>query len=320
MLYKRKDSKHWQTQVRVKGKLVRQSTGTEDRKFAKAFEAKLRADLWSAKQLKIVKKSLSECIERYTAQNQHAKRDAAILRKMPLQSRIISEIAESDIHEYLDSVAVRASNSTALRERNSIRALFRAAKKWGWLVNVPEFPSYKPEKFEPKWLTQDQFNKLLAELPPHAAAMAMFAACTGLRYSNVARLKWAHVELGFVPGGETKAGNPIPLVLNDDAQAVLNAHKGKHPVYVFTDDEGHAPCKSIKTCWYKAVKRAGLVGTRFHDLRHSWASWHLKSGTPLHIVQELGGWSSYAMLLQRYRHFATGELKEHANKLKLEDK
>jgi len=57
--------------------------------------------------------------------------------------------------------------------------------------------------------------------------------------------------------------------------------------------------------------RAGIDDFRWHDLRHTWASWHVQAGTPLHVLQELGGWETPAMV-RRYAHLAPEHLAEHA--------
>ncbi|MGH9577681.1 MAG: tyrosine-type recombinase/integrase, partial [Terriglobales bacterium] len=46
---------------------------------------------------------------------------------------------------------------------------------------------------------------------------------------------------------------------------------------------------------------------RFHDLRHTWASWHRQSGTSTDELKELGGWKSRSMV-DRYAKFATHHL------------
>ena len=61
------------------------------------------------------------------------------------------------------------------------------------------------------------------------------------------------------------------------------------------------------TAWDKAKQRAGIEDFRFHDLRHTWASWHVQSGTSLPELMELGGWKSYEMVL-RYAHLAPEKL------------
>lgn len=50
----------------------------------------------------------------------------------------------------------------------------------------------------------------------------------------------------------------------------------------------------------------------WHDLRHTWASWHVQSGTPLAVLKTLGGWSSMDMVM-RYAHLAPEHLSEWAN-------
>ncbi|UUZ52719.1 tyrosine-type recombinase/integrase [Massilia sp. H-1] len=55
------------------------------------------------------------------------------------------------------------------------------------------------------------------------------------------------------------------------------------------------------------MKRASIENFRWHDLRHTWASWHVQNGTPLHVLQELGGWESEAMV-RRYAHLSASHL------------
>ena len=47
-------------------------------------------------------------------------------------------------------------------------------------------------------------------------------------------------------------------------------------------------------------------------LRHTWASWHVQNGTPIHVLQELGGWADLSMVL-RYAHLSGEHLREYVN-------
>jgi integrase len=62
------------------------------------------------------------------------------------------------------------------------------------------------------------------------------------------------------------------------------------------------------------ARRARIEDLCFHDLRHTWASWHVQSGTSLPEMTELGGWKSYEMVL-RYAHLAPEKLSSVAGRI-----
>lgn len=53
---------------------------------------------------------------------------------------------------------------------------------------------------------------------------------------------------------------------------------------------------------------------RWHDLRHTWASWHVQNGTPLQVLKELGGWSDLTMVM-RYAHLSSDHLSRYADNI-----
>jgi len=86
---------------------------------------------------------------------------------------------------------------------------------------------------------------------------------------------------------------------------VLAEQWGKHPEYVFTYRDKPITSQFTTRAWRKACKRVKLEGTRFHDLRHTFASWHIQAGTPMEVVQELGGWSTHEAMKIYAHHSPT---------------
>lgn len=70
----------------------------------------------------------------------------------------------------------------------------------------------------------------------------------------------------------------------------------------------------VGSAWKRSLARAVITNFRFHDLRHTWASWHVMNGTSLQELMELGGWKSYEMVL-RYAHLAPEHLAEAAARI-----
>jgi len=167
-----------------------------------------------------------------------------------------------------------------------------------------------------RFLTRDQAAVLLRELPQHLRDTATFALSTGLRAANITGLCWDQVDLerkqAWVHPDQAKARRAIAVPLNDTVLKVLERQKGIHPVRVFTY-EGESVKQVSTMAWYKALKRAGIEKFRWHDLRHTWVSWHVQDGTPLHVLQELGGWETAAMV-RRYAHLAVSHLAPYASR------
>jgi len=147
------------------------------------------------------------------------------------------------------------------------------------------------------WLTQAQARLLVAALPKHLAEMALFSLETGLRRANVTGLQWSQVDLAlkmaWIHPDEAKAQKAIPVPLSDVAVEVLQRQKSVKRKKEFIDFvfvyRGKPVHQTGTLAWKNALKKLGTTNFRWHDLRHTWASWHVQRGTPLHVLKELGG-------------------------------
>jgi len=211
-----------------------------------------------------------------------------------------------------------ASAGTTNRYLALIRAILRRACHEGeWIDRVPKFKLFKEAEGRVRSLSPQEFERLCSELPAHLADMARFSVATGLRQANVKELEWRYVDLGrqhaWIPGSQHKNGKPHSVPLNGMALAVLNRQIGQHPTRVFTFRGEPVQQVNTKACT-AALQRAGIEDFRWHDLRHTFATWHRQTGTPTHELQRLGGWKTGAMV-ERYAHVAPEALQGAAARL-----
>lgn len=143
-----------------------------------------------------------------------------------------------------------------------------------------------------------------------------FALETGLRKSNIAGLTWAQVDfsraLVTIYPDQAKARKAIPVPLSPSALSLLKSQLGNHPMNVFTY-KGKIVNELNTKAFRSALRRAGLSAFRFHDIRHTWASWHAQNGTPLTVLQELGGWNTPDMV-RHYAHLSVEHLRDHVTR------
>jgi len=160
-----------------------------------------------------------------------------------------------------------------------------------------------------RWLTREEAQRLIAVSPPHLSALIRFALATGCRAREITGLEWSRVDLLRRTAwlDRTKNGTPRGVPLNTDAVAVLESQRGEHPRFCFTYRGRPIAWELTNNAWHTAVRKAGIEDFRFHDLRHTWASWHRQAGTSCDELKDLGGWKSRVMV-DRYAKFATEHL------------
>lgn len=323
-LYRRGSSPVWWVCIHVGGVKVRRSSRTDKKASAEEFETRLRTQLWRQHNLgESPRYSWEEGVARWfrEAHGRGRERDRERLQWFApyLQGTGLAAIDLSLINQLREIKCAETSPSTANRHLALLRMILRKAEReWEWLDKCPTVPMYSLTRSEPRFLTRQQFSKLLAALPPHLASMAEFSVETGLRMRNVTHLQWEQIDLQrklmIVPAGSAKAGRTLSIPLSSRALSILRSLTPKTTGSVFLF-RGREMDDANGFAFKLAASSAGVPWLRWHDLRHTWASWHIQSGTPPHILKKLGGWTSDAMV-ERYAHLSADHLAryvEHKN-------
>lgn len=329
----------------VAGERITRSTGTTDPGAAQEWGAALITGIWRTKRLGDAPEvTWGTAVLEWLQNHGHERRSIETIKDRlrwlteHLQNVPLQDISRDRVEKLInDKLDPRTKKSAAPGTKNryvaEVSKILNFAHEKQWLQAVPALRHYDDPIKTIRWLTQAQAERLIEELPLHLADMARFSLATGLRESNTRLLRWDQLDLsraiGWIEASDMKAAKPLAVPLNDDALAVLQAQRGRHPKYVFVftaPSKKDAPAKKPKPvvncsskAWYKAVERAGLKGFRWHDLRHTWASWHVQRGTPLPVLQHLGGWSDYTMVL-RYAHLGLDHTAAWASNSTLRDK
>lgn len=315
----------WVDVVAPNGKRIRRTAGTESKALAQEFHDKLKAELWRVSKLgDKPRRTWNDAVVRWLKEQAHKatiETDKLHLRWLdPHLSGIdLESITRSMIDRITEKrLAEDVSNATVNRMLEVLRAILRrCVNEWEWLDKAPMVRMLKEPTRRIRYLTREEAQRLLAELPEHLAAMAEFSLATGLRRSNVTGLHWSQVDqnrsIAWIHADQAKARKAIPVPLNRTAMAIIRRCEGKHPTHVFSY-QGKPVIQVSTKAWYAALKRAGITDFRWHDLRHTWASWHVQHGTPLFALQEMGGWESPDMV-RRYAHLAADHLSPYAERL-----
>jgi len=197
---------------------------------------------------------------------------------------------------------------TINRELGILRRMFNLAKDWGKITISPiEGMKLLKVQNKPFRVLKDwEFQKLYEAAPQYFKDILLCGYLTGMRKSEIGKLKWEDVDLEKANIAIVEAKNydcrtiPINTVLFKRLKELSRESKSE---YVFTTSIGENEVN--KSSWYRAWKtslqNSGIKKCRFHDLRHTFATNLILSGVDLVTVQQLCGWKSIEMVM-RYVH------------------
>jgi integrase len=137
--------------------------------------------------------------------------------------------------------------------------------------------------------------------------IVVLALSTGARKGEIMKLKWQDIdfERRQIVLHETKNKERRVIPLTGHAYELMKEHakvKRSDTELVFPSSKGDKPYE-IKKPWLKAIKEAGIKDFRFHDLRHSAASYLAMNGASLAEIAEVLGHKTLQMV-KRYAHLS----------------
>jgi integrase len=298
----------------------------------KTFETKVDAEKWArALESEIGKgqfvnvseaqrTTLGDVIARYLAEVTPSMKGAsedtirlkAIMRR-PIARWSMVNLSAARIATYRDERLKEVSSGTVIRELAYLSAIINHARK-EWGVNVPNPVQMVRKPPSPqarsRVLTDEEAVRLLQALEPTGRRshwtkpVVQLALATAMRRGELLSLRWEHVDLqnrtAFLP--DTKNGDSRTVPLSTAAVQVL-AELPRHisgvvfPLKTFTLD----------AAFKRGLRRAGLEGIRFHDLRRTAIT---RMAEKLPNVIELAAVSGHksVMVLKRYYRPSAVEL------------
>lgn len=331
-IFKRPRSPYWHYDFIVSGRRFSGSTQTEQRPVAEAIVAKIRAD--AVLQTALGQKprlTLDQAFIKYWSEDACRLPTANdIERGLKNLSSLggnlgLHEISDGVVAAYVarrraDKVILRngergdrlVSPGTVNRETDLLRAVLNLAqRRWGIEVASVEWKIHRLREPAPRerYLTVSEADSLLSEAAPHLKGPLLFALYTGARRANIEGLDWVQIDMQsrlvrFRQKSKLPGGKPHTVPLAEPLWLYLAnlGPKPKGPVWLYRG----RPLKDFNDAFRNACRRAGVEGFRFHDLRHTAATWMRKQGIALELVKEILGHADIRTTM-RYAHMDASE-------------
>lgn len=239
-----------------------------------------------------------------------------------LGAKVVDELGEDTAIDTIDFGKIASwvgtlkqkglSQATINRRLAALSTMFTTAVNLGWMSEKPKLPFGKEKKTERRYLTHEEEEAILDCLKgTREWGLAVVAADTGLRLSELLNLKWRSVRPDFVTVEKSKNGSPRTVPLTARAREVIAG--------IPREREGPFARMDRFECSRKykaAVRSAGIADDAvvFHSLRHTCASRLVTMGVDIMRVKTWMGHKSVSTTMI-YAHLAPDSLSDVVAKL-----
>lgn len=256
-------------------------------------------------------------------------KEESILKQLATYFHRFTDLQDIDadaVKEWMTWRKRQVQPGTVNRELDVLKqVLAAAAPKYLERSPITGLRRFRVDEQEPRVLTLEEEDRLLAAASPTDLAFLVTAIDTLWRLSNVVNLKWPQVKLAqrfLIPlnAKVSHEGNPI----TDRMHAALTDIP-RDPDWVFpqfhrlkeqpTSAKNRAIRRFLHLCQVASIPHSrAAAGVTFHSLRHTGATRALQHGASVRTVMKLGGWQDERSVM-RYVHAADVDVREAAESI-----
>lgn len=197
-------------------------------------------------------------------------------------------------------------------------ALSYAVSELYWLDENParKVKRQKENNTRQRWLSDTERVALIEACGESSwgglLPLVWLALSTGARQSTLINLRWSQIDLqrarAHIP--TTKNGQPITLsIVGDALEELIEWGKDRQVDCDWVFPSPRTPLKphaGYRVHWDRALKEAGIKNFRFHDLRHTCASYLAQNNISQPIIMKVLGHKTLAAS-QRYVHLSVDD-------------
>ncbi len=309
-----KKGNDWYIDYRERGRRKREKVGPNHRLAVELLQ-KRKVEMAEQKffpERQILKRSFDEQCSKFWRLHGQSMKSPSWKNMMPrivarFMGRMLADIKATEIQEFYNELLVdsgqNGSPANANRYRTLLLLIFNKAKLWGDFFGdnpVKAVTRKKEDNERTRYLEPEEMVRLLEAADVETRSVLLIAILTGMRRGELLRLDWKHVmfSAGVIRVVKTKAEKPRSIPISPKLKEVLETLGPRSQGLVI--NLGKA---ALRSRFDRARTRAGLVDFKFHDTRHTFASYFAMKTRDMLTLQRVLGHATPAMT-GRYAHLA----------------